>query len=76
MLTWDYLTSDDNEVITAILLEKVRDQACDIERLQELAETLHHDLQIEKEKNTAAKKSKTVVSEVKRGRGRPKKEIK
>ena len=40
MLDIDYLFSEDKDVIIAVLVEKIRDQNCDLENLQEQTEDL------------------------------------
>jgi hypothetical protein len=39
MLDIDYLFSEDKDVIIAVLVEKIRDQTCDLENVTERAET-------------------------------------
>lgn len=91
MLDIDYLVSEDKDVIIAVLVEKIRDQTCDLENVTERAESSALELisaksiitQLERELAAAKKAAKPAkvkkavkpVEPVKRGRGRPKKVV-
>jgi len=77
MLDIDYLFSEDKDVIIAVLVEKIRDQTCDLENLTERAESSALELRSAKniiaqlERDLAAAKKAAKAPKVDKKAGRP-----